>query len=313
MPKALRIASATDDLESSSSIEAYAEQSGSWTGLEVAKTSRRSTGGARASAKEPNSIQAVSRTLSLLRELNLNNGATILALAAAVNLPRGTVYRMMENLKALGYVRKDPHTRGYWIERVCQELGGGFVDQSWVLDVGNRVVNRLYGETNLGVVLTTPQREVMSVRISTMLRNSAGGHRTTAGTQILIGQSCSGHAYLAHCSRDLRQHLLDEFYRRGEREPGHAPFMHNHVPLTRILAEKLLDGINRQGYATGHAFADRSGRLGVVAVPIIRGGQAAGTLSLNFFYSSLKTTALSFHLGLLKRAAQDVGASTTLS
>src|SRR5262245_29350951 len=126
MPKALRIATIEDGQGDVPALDAYGEQTGSW-GEEASPQSGRGTVGgtnvraAGRAAKEPNSIQAVSRTLSLLRELNLNNGATILALAAAVNLPRGTVYRMMENLKALGYVRKDPHTRGYWIERICQE------------------------------------------------------------------------------------------------------------------------------------------------------------------------------------------------
>jgi DNA-binding IclR family transcriptional regulator len=216
---------------------------------------------------------------------------------------------MMENLRALGYVRKDPHISGYWITERCQELGNGYADQQWVLDIGNKVVNRLHEETKLGVVLTTPNGENMIVRIATILRNSAGGHRTTAGTLIPMGQCCSGHSYLAHGSRDLRQNLLDDLYARAEHDKNFTPFVHNQVALKRILAEKLLDGIRTQGYAMGHAWADGSGRLGVVAVPIMRDEDVVGSLSLNFFYSSLKATALGDLLALLKNAALEIGSS----
>ena len=255
------------------------------------------------------SIQSIVRCLTLLRALNAANGASVQELAGVTRLPRGTVYRMLETLCSAGYVRKDAHTRGYWIEASCTALGKGFADQSWILDTADRVIADLRDETKLAVVLTTPIEETASilVRIATILRNPAGGYRTTAGTKISMGHSSSGHCYLAHCSPEKGAKLLDHLY--GSADPAFVPFNHNHVSLPRPSAEKLLKLFRSQGYSLGHAANDTSGRVGVVAVPILRDGHAAASLSLNFFYSSVKPAALQNYIRQLNSAAAIIGHS----
>jgi IclR family mhp operon transcriptional activator len=255
------------------------------------------------------SIQSIVRCLALLRALNEHNGTSVQELAGVTRLPRGTVYRMLETLCAAGYVRKDSHTRGYWIESTCAELGKGFTDQSWILDTADRVITGLRDETKLAVVLTTPIEDTahMLVRIATILRNPAGGYRTTAGTKVPMGHSSSGHCYLAHCAPAKTAQLLDKLY--GNPDPSFVPFLHNHVSLPRHSAEKLLKLFRSQGYSMGHALNDSSGRLGVVAVPILRHGEVAGSLSLNFFYSSMKPAMLQNHIRQLNSAAALIGQS----
>lgn len=258
------------------------------------------------------SIQSVTRALSLIRELNVHNGATLHALAKAVGLPRGTVYRVMETLRQLGYVLKDDHTCRYWVGASCQDLGFGYVDQSWVLNVGDDVVNRLEAETKLNVVLTTPyDRDEMIVRIATIFRNPAIGSRTTAGMHVPMGQSCSGHSYLAHCAPDARRRHLDGLYLRKPCKSA-MPFVQDHVSLVRPLAEKLLEVIQRRGYAVGHAGHDRSGRLGVVAVPILSERRVHGCLSLNFYYSSMKPANFKHLLQVLQKSAAEIAAAAPI-
>lgn len=258
-------------------------------------------------ANDEKSIRAIVKCLSLLSALNQFNGSSAQNLAKKTGLPRSTVYRMLETLSGAGYLRQDKHTREYWLEAKCLDLSIGYSDQSWIHESAEKVIDELRHTNNLGVVLTTPDLEAGSivVRVATTLRNPENGLRTIAGRRIPIGQSCSGHCYLAHCAPELRETLLDMIF--AGQGSGGTPFIHNHVPLKRPAAEKLLNVYAKQGYALGHATHEKSGRVGVLAVPVVRHGQVAGSLSLNFYYSSAKPAILKDYLQRLKDAASVIG------
>ena len=254
-------------------------------------------------------VQAVKRAFALLEMLNQHNGATVRALSDLARLPRGTVHRILETLRSLGYVEKDPHALGYWVGTSAKGLSRGYSDQTWVFDTGERIVQRLYRKTSLSAVLTTPDdgEAEMVVRIATVLRNPAGGHRTTAGMRISMGRTCSGHSYLAHCAPALREQLLDKLYGRKNVKRGYIAFSHNNnFALERPYTDKILASIRRQGYAVGHLSRDPSGKVAVIAVPILGSNEVIGTLSLNCYYSALTAASLKGHVALLKDAAAEL-------
>src|SRR5918999_3277976 len=71
-------------------------------------------------------VEAASRTLLLLEELNRHRVTSIDRLHRATELPKSTVVRLMKSLCALGYAANDPRQGGYAVASRVKSLSNGF-------------------------------------------------------------------------------------------------------------------------------------------------------------------------------------------
>ena len=68
-------------------------------------------------------MRGVVRTLGVLRALNEHNGARVSDLAVNTHIPRPSLYRILETLRDLGYVRRNPDGERYEVRINLREQG----------------------------------------------------------------------------------------------------------------------------------------------------------------------------------------------
>jgi IclR family mhp operon transcriptional activator len=71
-------------------------------------------------------VEAASRTLLLLEELNRHRVTSIDRLHKATGLPKSTVVRLMKSLCAMGYAANDRRQGGYAVASRVKSLSNGF-------------------------------------------------------------------------------------------------------------------------------------------------------------------------------------------
>ena len=252
-------------------------------------------------------IQSVVRSLEVLHQLNLHNGATVYDMCRYIRLPRGTIYRMLETLCDAGYARRDPQTSGYWIEESCQGLAAGFQDQSWVFDVGPSVIEELRPQIPCCLALTTPDGIDMLVRASTKRRNPGASEKTIAGDREPMANNVDGHVYLAFASPERRRTLLSQIARqyelesKGGKDAKRNELRFNTIELPTTAAAKEFDKIRQRGFT----MQIKGNATGATAVPVIRNGVAVGAVKMWYWLSVIKEPHLSKrYIPLLLDAAQ---------
>ena len=198
------------------------------------------------------SIRALARGLDVLAALNRLGEATAGALAAESGVPRPTVYRVLETLRAGGFVATADER---WSLRLgVRALSDGFEDDAWIGEIAAPALHALTAEIRWPCDVATLEGTAMVIRATTHKVAPFSIDRAMLGRAMPVLESSLGRAWLAFASADERRALLD---------------MLGAGPMARALAE-----IRRQGFAV------RSGgrwpHTASVAVPIRAGGRVLG-------------------------------------
>jgi len=81
-------------------------------------------------SKPNNLVQTIERTSLILDTLGQSpQGISIRELSARINLPKGTIHRLLSSLSYFGYVRQDLKTRNYFLGFKLVELGNLLLSQ----------------------------------------------------------------------------------------------------------------------------------------------------------------------------------------
>ena len=90
-----------------------------------------------------NTVEAASRTLLLLEELNRHRVTSIDRLHKATGLPKSTVVRLMKSLCAMGYAANDRRQGGYAVASRVKSLSNGFQGDPLVVEAARPWAKRL--------------------------------------------------------------------------------------------------------------------------------------------------------------------------
>ena len=94
-------------------------------------------------------VEAASRTLLLLEELNRHRVTSIDRLHKATGLPKSTVVRLMKSLCAMGYAAYDWRQGGYAVASRVKSLSNGFHGDPLVVEAARPWGDRLYAAISL--------------------------------------------------------------------------------------------------------------------------------------------------------------------
>jgi IclR family mhp operon transcriptional activator len=242
-------------------------------------------------------VRALSRGLALIGELNASGPSNVVQLARRTGLNRTTCYRLLETLRADGYVTFDetnalfgltPQVRGLSEGVSSRDLSSqaalpamfGLLDQvSWPSD---------FGVFELGSVL---------IRESTHPFSPLSVHRSMVGRRRSLVRSAMGRAILAASKPALRREMLETT----------ASFVEEDAPLARD--RRFVDDIVAQTKHDGYASSVGGSEAGIsaIALPIQGGGPVLGSLNLIFFSSSMTPeVAASRYLPDMKQAVKEI-------
>jgi IclR family mhp operon transcriptional activator len=243
---------------------------------------------------EPATMRGVTRTLAVVRALNENNGARVTELARLTRIPRPSLYRILDALCSLGYLRRTDQER-YELTLLVRTLSDGFGDEPWVRAIAQPVMEELQREIVWPTDIATFYGNAMYLRATTRRHSPLTIDAATVGLRLPMLQSATGRTYLAFCTEIEREAILANLRRSKAPEDRRARDA-NHVRDVVAMTRK-------KGYGERHRQIFE--KTGAIAVPIRRGPQVLACLNISFIASALSPReAASRYLGQLQNAAK---------
>jgi IclR family mhp operon transcriptional activator len=244
-------------------------------------------------------IRALQRGLEVLHVLNLHNGATVSEVAAAIDLPRTTTYRILETLCVAGYAYRAASDERYRLTILVRGLSDGFDDEAWVTQIARKYIYELCNELVWPIAVATLSGSTMLIRQTTDHRSPLAIEKRGPGFRVPILASASGLAYLAFCPDEQREAILDILAksRREEDKPAR-----NRKKLHELLAE-----IQRRGYSSSRRARRVSDEISL-SVPVTAGDRLVAALTIRFASTAIpEMEGIQRFIPRLRATAQKIG------
>jgi IclR family transcriptional regulator, mhp operon transcriptional activator len=222
-------------------------------------------------------IRAITRGLAVMQAINRGGAITMMEIARSSKVPYPTACRIVQTLLHEGMIEREPSRKRYRSTALVQTLASGFHDDSQLVAISRPHIEALCKSLLWPISVTSRVGGHMMVRDSTHNMTTLTLNNYYPGFTLPLMECSSGKAYMAFCSDDEREQLL-EGLRTIE---GAAEKM-----ATLLLSnDMLLKEIRSHGYATQarNAYTANPGKTSSIAVPLFRNGEVVGSLVLIFF------------------------------
>jgi IclR family mhp operon transcriptional activator len=218
-------------------------------------------------------IRALLRGLEVLHVLNLHNGATVSEVAAAIDLPRTTTYRILETLCVAGYAYRAASDERYRLTILVRGLSDGFDDEAWITQIARPYIYQLCNELVWPIAVATLSGSTMLVRQTTDHRSPLAIEKRGPGFRVPILASASGLVYLAFCPDEQREAILDILARSRRDEDKPAK---NRRKLNEMFAE-----IRKRGFSSSRRARRVSDEISF-SVPVMAGERLVAALTIRY-------------------------------
>lgn len=240
------------------------------------------------------SVRGLSRGLAVLRAVNALGQATAMDVARETGLPRPTVHRLLETLRAEGYVRRVALREAYRLTLKVRGLAGGYKDDDWITDVADVVLGDLVREVVWPTDIATFEDDGMVIRATTHRRSPLSIERSWVGRQLPMLSTAVGRTYLAFVPAAEREAILERL--AGSTGPD-GEKMRQRRQVLRVLADT-----RQRGYGTRQR--ELMLKTSSIAVPIMDGARVLGCLNIIWIDSAIRfETATARYLPMLRAAA----------
>lgn len=221
-------------------------------------------------------VRSLSRGLAVLQALNRAPGgmASTTALAQACGIHRTTVKRILETLRAEGFVRHGEREGQYYLTFAVRSLSEGFVDDDWVERVALPLMRAAVPDLLWPCDLGTVEGGFMVVRESTHRFSRLSQHRGMIGEKLPLFFTAIGRAYLAACSEREREGLLSLLSQRTDAVGAMA---RDHAAVAALIAQT-----RARGYAVNDGDWAREAPYAAIAVAVHCGRRLIGGINLIF-------------------------------
>lgn len=227
------------------------------------------------------SVRSLRRGLDILREVNVSGGIRAGEVAQRLAIPRPTVYRLLQTLEELGYVARSSSDDRFRVTRQSTNLGDGYDAGILVCQHAGPVLTRLARQVVWPIDLSIYENAAMVIQETTHARSPLSIDRGMIGRRLPMMRTSSGRAYLAFSPSD-EQAVIIRHLRRLD-EPEDRPF------LDDSALQRMIRDTRARGYGLRHG-GEFNPKTSSIAVPVCRGDQLLGTLSLIWITSALEVT-----------------------
>ena len=167
-------------------------------------------------------VRALSRGLNILRFLNRAGAARVAEIASELNLPRPTVYRLLNTLEEEGYVVYSGSNSRVRLSPLAAALGDRSSMRSRLCQVAAPIIAK-FTDINAWPVFTTYKDGHMVIEESTHNRSPLSVDKGMEGYSLPMLRSSDGRVYLSACSKHEREIIIELI--RAEGLPEDLPFL----------------------------------------------------------------------------------------
>jgi len=251
------------------------------------------------SARNTDAVRSLARGLAILRHINAVGETRPGEIARALDIPRPTVYRLLETLEELGYVVFSATSSNVRVSRLAASLGDGYTVRTALCQAAGPIFAEYAARIVWPLDLTVYDNAAMVIQETTHGRSPLSIDRAMTGYRLPILRTSAGRAYVAFCGEDERGFILDHLMRLGD--PADAPFL-DPAWLARMMAETRTRGL---AVRDAGEFRPQTASL---AAPVISGGDVIGCVSMIWIQSAMSTSkAVAEHGDQLREIAAKLG------
>ncbi|RMX18509.1 DNA-binding transcriptional regulator [Vandammella animalimorsus] len=246
-------------------------------------------------------IESLRRGLAILQSLNQEPAgrASISKISRATGLHRTTVRRMLETLQAEGYVRRNPSSEHYSLNRKVRLLSDGFTDGDWVCEAAGKALERLQHKAIWPSDFCVLEGRHMVVRESTHRSSPLSLHRAVIDQRMPVLFTAVGRAYLSACPDTEREEIL-RLLRQGHDEQAR-------LARNARLVDALLQKTRSQGFGANDGDWLHQDKVRALALPVRAGARVLGCINIIFFKRAMRIEeAAPRLLPLLQEAVHDI-------
>jgi len=203
-------------------------------------------------SKPQNLVQTIERVSQILDILGQSpQGISIRELSTKINLPKGTIHRLLSSLLYFGYVRQDPKTRNYFLGFKLVELGNLLLGQLDLRKEAEPFLRDLAEGTKETVHMVVMDRDEVVYIEKVELEQNPGGLRMASrvGLRNPIHSCAVGKVLLADFSDEALDHFLrgKNLLRRTENTMTDPVQLREHLKLVRKQGFAIDDEENERG------------------------------------------------------------------
>lgn len=231
-----------------------------------------------ATPRQPEGVRAFKRGLDVLHEVNRSGGIRAGDVARALDLPRPTVYRLLETLEELGYVARSASDDRFRVTRRALSLGDGYDPGVVICQAAAPYLAELSKTLVWPVDLSVYENAAMVVQETTHSRSPLSIDRGMIGKRLPMLRTSAGRAYLAACPARERDLIVNHLRRIDEADD--RPFL-DAARLNRMVAETAA-----RGYAI-RSEGEYNPKTASIAVPIVRNEIVFGCISIIWIRTAL--------------------------
>lgn len=247
-------------------------------------------------------VRSLARGLDLLRALNRAPGgrSTTGELATACGMHRTTAKRLLETLRAEGFVRSGDREGQYYLTFEVRRLSEGFEEEAWISNVATPLMHAAVSELLWPCDLSTVEGGFMVVRESTHRWSALSQHRAMIGEKMPMLVTALGRAYLAACPAPQREALLRLLAQRSD--------WIGTLARDGAGVQKMLEDTWQRGYGYNDGEWIREAHFAAIAVPVHCDDRLIAGLNMVFPKAAVSPYDLEHRfLPALRRLAERIG------
>ncbi|CZF79379.1 MULTISPECIES: DNA-binding transcriptional regulator [Grimontia] len=216
-------------------------------------------------------VRALKRGLDVLKFINRQGVCKVSEIATALDIPRPTVYRLLETLEEEGYVAFSSTSKRVRVTRMAASLSDGFAATTEVCQLAGPLLAKYSKKLVWPLDLSTYDNGAMVIQETTHMRSPLSIDRGMSGFRLPMLRTSPGRCYLAFCPPEERRMIIEHI--RRLQDPLDPPFLLDHVLLAMIKEVQF------NGYATriGQEFQSKTSSF---AVPVFSSGRVVACVSM---------------------------------
>ncbi len=253
-------------------------------------------------------VRGLTRGLAVLRALNEMPGGigTVAGLARTTGIHRTTVKRLLETLRAEGFVHQKDEGTSYSLGFEVRRLSEGYVAADWIDQVAAPAMREHLRALSWPSDLATPDGGFMIVRESTHRASLLSQHRATIGIRVPMLVSSLGRAWLSWCAEEEREATLALLRSRTD---SIGKMAHDSEYVKRIIRET-----RKRGYAMNRGEWASEASVIAIAFPILVGHHAIGAINLVLQRNAMSEREIAIrYVPLLRTLAEKISAGVASS
>jgi len=218
-------------------------------------------------------IRSLSRGLDILTILNKSDSASASEVSEVLEMPRSTVYRILETLVKKGFIYQHKSDKRFRLTDKIRSLSDGYTEEDHMANISRTYLEKFTKKFHWPATLATLSGLSIVVRENTDLESPFAVEQFTIGYTMPILGSASGFCILAFMPSEKRQLLLDTLL---SSENG------NLEEYDQMTVQRELKTVKENGYAVNirtRRFTDQT----AISVPIINAdSQIKGALTVRY-------------------------------